>query len=596
MKHILPLLAALVMGSLNAADKPVIAVYDLEGVLSEGGQQQASLLGFSMSSGRPLTHFDLVRSLRQAGEDAQVKGVVLEVDQASLGVAQLQEIRRRLLAIRDAGKDVWIYTDGLTLRTALLGSAANHFVLMPEGDVSLTGLYSETLYFKGLLDTIGVTADVVHIGDFKSAGEQFYRSGPSEPAARQMNAVYDSLFKQLVANISSGRGIEPAILQAFIDSGFRTPEQARDNKLVDDLQYRSDFIATVRDHYGEEAAFNREYKLPDTGSPEMDSMFDLFSLMFSSGKSKRFRKDHLVVVSLDAAITDASIAPVRKAILQATKNDKCKGMVLRVNSPGGSARASEILWKAADRFKASGKPFVVSMGGVAASGGYYIAAGADKIYAEEATITGSIGVVGMKLALGGTMEKLGITTHEFKRGEHADLMNSNRPFSNPERTLMRNSMLDVYGTFKKRVADGRGDKLTGELESLAGGRVYTGRHALEIGLVDEIGGLREAIAFVSGTAGLDNPDIHLLPEPKDPFSGLFSSPKKPGKEDDFITLNAPSAPVGRLRAFLTAHPALHALDPAKRTAIERFASRLEAFQTERILLLAPPFAEPLPSS
>ena len=140
MKHILPLLAALVMGSLNAADKPVIAVYDLEGVLSEGGQQQASLLGFSMSSGRPLTHFDLVRSLRQAGEDAQVKGVVLEIDQASLGVAQLQDIRRRLLAIRDAGKDVWIYTDGLTLRTALLGSAANHFVLMPEGDVSLTGL------------------------------------------------------------------------------------------------------------------------------------------------------------------------------------------------------------------------------------------------------------------------------------------------------------------------------------------------------------------------------------------------------------------------------------------------------------------------
>jgi protease-4 len=596
MKHLLPFLAALMVGPLCAADKKIIAVYDLEGTISESGQSGGSLLGFSMNAGRPLTHFDLVRSLQMAGRDAEVKGVVLDVDQAGLGLAQLQEVRRLLLDIKEAGKDVWIYSDGLTTGTALLGSAANHFVLMPEGNVALNGIYSESLYFKGLLDKVGVTADVVHIGDFKSAGETFYRTGPSEAAAKQSNELYDSIYKQIIGNISSGRGIEPAALKTFINSGFRTPEQARESKLVDDLKYRTDFVTAVRDHYGEDAVFDREYELPDTGAPEMDSLLDIFSLMFASGKSKRFRKDYVAVIILDGAISNASIAPVRKAVLKVAKDSKCKAMVLRINSPGGSALASEVLWEATDEFKAAAKPFVVSMGGVAASGGYYVAAGADKIYAEEGTITGSIGVVGMKLALGGAMEKLGITTHEFKRGEHADLMNSNRPFSEQERTLMRDSMLDVYATFKKRVTDGRGDKLTADLESLAGGRVYSGQRALELGLVDEIGGLRDALAFVQEKAGLEDPDVHLLPEPKDPFAGLFAGPDKPDKDDEFITLDAPAPAGPRLRAFLTANPALHALDPAKRVALERFVSQLEAFRNERILLLAPAFAQPLPSN
>ena len=359
MKRLLPLLAILLVGPLGAADKAIIAVYDLEGTISEGGQSGGSLLDFSMNAGRALTHFDLVRSLQMAAGDAEVKGVVLDVDQAGLGLAQLQEVRRLLLDIKKADKDVWIYSDGLTTGTALLGSAANHFVLMPEGNVALNGIYSESLYFKGLLDKVGVTADVVHIGDFKSAGETFYRTGPSEAAAKQSNELYDSIYQQIIGNISSGRGIEPAALKAFIDSGFRTPEQARESKLVDDLKYRTDFVTAVRDHYGEDAVFDREYELPDTGAPEMDSMLDIFSLMFSSGKSKRFRKDYVAVIILEGAISNASIAPVRKAVLKVAKDGKCKAMVLRINSPGGSALASEVLWEATDEFKAAAKPFVV---------------------------------------------------------------------------------------------------------------------------------------------------------------------------------------------------------------------------------------------
>ncbi|MDA0767655.1 MAG: signal peptide peptidase SppA [Verrucomicrobia bacterium] len=585
------LISGLLLSPLAAAEKPVIAVYDLEDSISEGGQASSSLLGLSFDTSRPLTHFDLVQSLEKAAADDNLKAVVLEVDQAGMGLAQLQELRRLLLAIRAAEKDVWLYTESLSPRTALLGSAANHFVLMPEGDVNLTGYYAESLYFKGLLDKLGIEVDVVHIGDFKSAGETFYREGPSEPAAKQSAQLYDAFYQQLLTLVSEGRKIEKAALEAFINSGFRTPEQAREAGLLDDLQYRTDFIATVREQYGEDALFDRGYELPDLDGPEMDSMLDVFSLMFSSGKSKRFRTDYIAVVTLDSDITDASIAPVRTEVLKAARNDKCRGMVLRVNSPGGSALASEVLWEATDEFTATKKPWVVSMGGVAASGGYYIAAGAPLIFAEEGTITGSIGVVGMKFALGGAMEMLGITSHEFKRGEHADIMNTNRPFSEAERTLVTDSMLDIYGTFKKRITDGRGDRLKGDLESLAGGRVYSGTHALEIGLVDKIGGLQDAIAHVAREAGLENAQAHLLPEPADPFAGLFSSPSSDDEDDEFIRATT-AKPAAHLRQFLLLNPAYQALDHGKQASLRQLADRLEAFQDNRILLLAPELQAP----
>jgi protease IV len=585
------LLSALLLSPLAAAEKPVVAVYDLEGSISEGGQASSSLLGLSFDTSRPLTHFDLVQSLEKAAADDNLKAVVLDVDQAGMGLAQLQELRRLLLAIRAAEKDVWLYTESLSPRTALLGSAANHFVLMPEGDVNLTGYYAESLYFKGLLDKLGIEVDVVHIGDFKSAGETFYREGPSEPAAKQSAQLYDAFYQQLLTLVSEGRKIEKAALEAFINSGFRTPDQAKEAGLLDDLQYRTDFIATVREQYGEDAKFDRGYELPDLDGPEMDSMLDIFSLMFSSGKSKRFRTDYIAVVTLDSDITDASIAPVRTEILKAARNDKCRGMVLRVNSPGGSALASEVLWEATDEFAATKKPWVVSMGGVAASGGYYIAAGAPLIFAEEGTITGSIGVVGMKFALGGAMEMLGITSHEFKRGEHADIMNTNRPFSEAERTLVTDSMLDIYGTFKKRITDGRGARLKGDLESLAGGRVYSGTHALEIGLVDKLGGLQDAIAHVAREAGLENPQAHLLPEPADPFAGLFSSPSSDDEDDEFIRATT-AKPATHLREFLLLNPAYQALDHGKQASLRQLADRLEAFQHNRILLLAPELQAP----
>lgn len=590
MKSLISLIFActvLVSQAAKKDDQAIVAVYDLEGNISESGQSSAGLLNFGGSSDRPLTHFDIVRSLQAAAKDENVKGVVLDLGGAAINLAQLQEMRRCLLAIREAGKDVWFYTESLSNGTALIGSAANHFTLLPEGNVSLTGMYSESMYFKGLLDKLGVKVEVIHIGDFKSAGETFYRTGPSEYAAKQENILLDSIFEQIIQQISEGRKMKPEALRSIIDKALITPEQAKEAGLVDALQYRTDFIATLRKHYGEETNFDRSYELPDTDGPEIDGFMDIMKLAFKAGKDKKRKTDYIGIVALDGEINDASIAPVRKEILKLAKDEKCKALVFRVNSPGGSALSSDVLWEATDEFKATKKPFVVSMGSVAASGGYYVSAGAEKIFAEEGTITGSIGVVGMKFVLGGAMDKLGISVHSRQRGKNAGIMSSNRSYTPAEVELIRKSMLDVYGTFKKRIIDGRGKRIKGDLEKLAGGRVYSGRDALAIGLVDEIGGLNEAIAHAASLAKLEQYETHLSPEPKSGLEGMFAGPDTPDEDDEFIRMSSPKKPVLMIKNHLLAVPGIQLLRPEQRAQLNGFIQRIESYQKHSIQLIGP---------
>ena len=262
-------------------------------------------------------------------------------------------------------------------------------------------------------------------------------------------------------------------------------------------------------------------------------------------------------------------------------------LVLRVNSPGGSALSSDVLWEATDEFKATDKPFVVSMGSIAASGGYYVSAGADRIFAEQGTITGSIGVVGMKFVLGGAMEKLGITTHSIKRGKHADIMNSHRAYTPAEAQLIRKSMTDVYATFKKRITDGRGDRIKGDLEKLAGGRVYSGKDALTIGLVDEIGGLNEAINHAAKLAELDTYETHLTPEPKSGLDGLFAGPEKRDDDDEFIRASQARQTATLIRKHILSSTSLQLLKPNQRQQLNQFIQRIESYQKQSILLIGP---------
>ena len=592
MKYVFLFFFLLNLAVAKADEESIIAVYDIEGIISESGQSDGGLLGLNSGSNRPLTHFDIVSSLQTAAMDENVKGVVLDLGGAGISLAQLQEIRRCLMAIRTAGKDVWFYTEQLTNGSAIIGSAANHFTLLPEGNVSLTGMYSESMYFKGLLDKMGLKVDVIHIGDFKSAGETLYRTGPSDYAKKQENALFDSIFQQILKDISTGRKMKPEALRALIDQGLVTPEQALEAGLVDTLQYRTDFISKIRKHYGEDAEFDRSYDLPNLNGPEIKGLMDIMKLAFQSGKSKTRRHDYVAVVALDGEINDASVAPVRSEILKLAKDDKCKALVLRVNSPGGSALSSDVLWEATDEFEATGKPFVVSMGAVAASGGYYVSAGASRIFAEEGTITGSIGVVGMKFVLGGAMEKLGINVHSRQRGKHAGLMSSNRSFTPAEAEIVRKSMLDVYATFKKRIIDGRGDKIKGDLDSLAGGRIYSGIDALKVGLIDEIGGLNEAIAYAAKLAKLEAYDIHLTPEPKSGLEGMFASPEEKDEDGEFIRMAEKNHVAILIRQELKLHPALGLLPADKRKQLEDLVNRIESYQKNNILLLSPDIIVP----
>jgi protease IV len=568
------------------AVKPKIAVYDLEGLISEAGNIESSFGELSFEAKRPLTMLDLARSFEKAAKDDAVKAVVIDADDADLDFSQIQEIRRHLLGIQKSGKDVWMYTEHLSNGKALLGSAANHFALMPETDCSFSGIYAESMYFKGMLDKIGVRADVIHIGDFKSFGEEFYRTGPSEYAAQQKDKLIDSIYEQLVDLIAAGRKVDSKKVQAAIDDGSLTAQKFVDAGLADHLLYRTDFVKKLDETYGEDADFDRSYELPDLDGPEINGIMDIFKVMFNEANKGKARQDFVAVVALDGDITDESIAPVRTQILKLAKNDKAKALVLRVNSPGGSAMASEVLWEATDEWNATKKPFVVSMGGVAASGGYYVSSSAKRIFAEAGTITGSIGVVGMKLVVGEALEKIGVTTHATQRGKNAGVMSMTRGFSEDEAKLVRESMSEIYKTFKKRVSDGRGKALKGDLESLAGGRVYSGKDALEIGLVDEIGGLNEAIAWVAKDAKLESPKVKLVPEPKSGIEGLFA-PK--GKKNDDEVIRATTTPnnAARLQAMLNATGLLETLPPSAKSQVAKLAARLKAFQNTQVLLLGP---------
>ena len=317
---------------------------------------------------------------------------------------------------------------------------------------------------------------------------------------------------------------------------------------------------------------------------------DIMRLAFKSRKAKKRRVDYIGIVALDGEINDASVAPVREEILKLAKDEKCKALVFRVNSPGGSALSSDVLWEATDEFKATNKPMVVSMGAVAASGGYYVSAGANRIFAEQGTITGSIGVVGMKFVLGGAMNKLGITTHSIKRGKHADIMNSHRGYTPAETELIRKSMIDVYGTFKKRIIDGRGDRIKGDLEKLAGGRVYSGKDALAVGLVDELGGINEAVTHAAKLAKLEEYETILTPEPKSGLEGMLAGPnKKDDAEDEFIRATKAKHPANLIRQHMLATPGLQLLQPTQLHQLDKLIKYLESTQKNSILLISPNF-------
>ncbi len=580
----------------DAGPKTVV-VFRLKHTLQESPVEDP----FSLSAARPTTLKDLVARMKKAEKDDAVKAVVLLHEGGGIGSAQVEEVRQALASLRAAGKDVYAHADSLSMREYLLLSGASKLSVVPTGDLEVTGLYGESPYLRGLLDLLGVKPDFLTCGSYKSAAEIFMRSGPSPEAEKMQNWLFDSIYDTQVNLIARGRGVDAAKVKAWIDGGPYTAEKARAAGLIDAVEHRQEFEARLKARYGKDVVFSKDYgekKPPKINLDNPFAIFKLFEEMFGPPKKSRPGKKAVAVVYVDGAITigggsaslfderGAHAVELRRALDKAANDDSIKAVVLRVDSPGGSAVASEIILDATRRVKAK-KPFVVSMGDVAGSGGYYVACAADTIFADASTLTGSIGVVSGKLATGDMFKKVGITFKAYQRGANAGMLASADVFTKEERARMQAYMDEIYEVFKGHVVAIRGKKLKKPIDDLAGGRVYTGKQALDLGLVDRLGTLEDAIAHVAREAKLTDYDVRVVPEAKNFVEKLLEE-LSGEKEEEGKGLDAlSSAARPSLSLVDLALPHLKGLDPARLAAVKQALGRLELIRQEGVVLMMP---------
>ncbi len=552
---------------------------------------------FGLTAGQVTSLKDLLIRMGQAKSDNSVAAVILTFDKMSCGLGQLEEIRQAIIEIKAAGKKVHIHAEGMTIGAYALLSSASQLAVTPESSLWLTGFYAESLFIKGLLDKIGVQADFMHMGVYKAAAEMLTRTAPSPEASDNRNWLFDDLFESLVEMISSSRNIPLEDTRKLIDNGLFMAKSASEAKLIDAVMYRDEFLAKIKADYGQDIKINNRYASKQGLALNPANPFSFFSMLFAPPK-RPSNKDSVGLVYIEGAIMSGHGQPsffgpssgafssdIRNALKKAADDDSVKAVVLRIDSPGGSAEASEVIYHAAMEVKKK-KPLIVSMGNVAASGGYYAACGADAIFADKTTITASIGVVGGKLITTNMWDKLGVNWVGYKRGANADIFSSAQPFTNPQRTMLKKYMNDVYTTFKGHVTTGRKDKLKKPIEELAGGRVFTGGQALEHGLIDQIGGLASATRYAAEKAGIEKYELRVIPRTKDFMTMLIEDMSGQGDKPSDITVR-PSASLIKTFSpmFQSIMPVLNQLDPQRARAVYQALDRIELIRQDGVALM-----------
>ncbi|MCY0990073.1 signal peptide peptidase SppA [Nannocystis sp. ILAH1] len=452
----------------------------------------------------------LLQRLERAEKAGKRTILLVDARSTGLGWASLQEVRSALVRIRNAGGHVFAYLEDTKLKDYYLASAAEQVYLHPAGELATFGLSSTTFYLRGLLDKLGVQVEALHIDEYKSAHEMFSRTGPSDKDREQREALLDDTFAQVTHDIAQARGLSVAQVQGLVDDAPYGPDKAEQLGLVDAVVYRDQVVEKIGDAVGARVKFAQfDDTEPD---PKTWSSAPYVAVVLIEGTIVDGESRTIPLLGTQFTGGDTIVAQLR-----AVRNDPaCQGVVLRVNSPGGSALASDLIWREVSRTHEAWKknprkspPIVVSMGDVAASGGYYVAAGTDHVFAQPTTLTGSIGVVSLHFDISGLLQKLGVATHTFKRGKNADIAGFYRPFTADERARMDASIRRVYDLFRKRVGDARGKTLE-QVDELGRGHVYSGIDAKELGLVDAFGGLREAVALVRQRSGVgDRRELQL---------------------------------------------------------------------------------------
>ena len=500
---------------------------------------------------------EAIARLEKAADDEKLTGLVLEIKDPSLGWARLNDLRQAIDRVQAKGKKVVASIDSATSLDYLLAISCDEVIMPESGMLMLLGLRAEVTFYKNLFDKLDVKAEMLRVGEYKSAAEPYTRTEMSPAFREEMESILDDYYDQVVDSIAEARKLDRKKVEEIIDNGPYSSTAAKELGLVDHVGYADELEGRLKN--GDDSAelkVTRNYgkKKVDTDFSGFAGMVKLMNLLMGVETTTRASSQNkIAVIYASGAITTGRSGSslfggetlgsdtLVKAIEKAGKDDKVKAIVLRVDSPGGSALASDLIWRALEKVN---KPVVASMGDVAASGGYYISMGADTIYAEPGTLTGSIGVVGGKVALKGLFEKAGITTTVLSRGKNSGTMSMLDGYTESERTAMQKMLNEIYAQFTRKAAAGR--KMDYEkLEKLARGRVYTGRQALEKGLVDKLGTLEDAFAHAQELAGLkadDKVERMVLPKPASPLEALFG-PLDPNAES-----RSAAAVVSSLRA------------------------------------------------
>ena len=480
----------------------------------------------------------LFKKLDALKTDDDLAGVIFKIEGISLGWATLQEIRNKLNEFQDAGKETIGYLESGGNAEYLLAATMDRIVLMPTGSLTLTGLRAEVIFYKGLLNKLDIEADMLAMGKYKSGVEPYMREGMSDEFRESMTALLDDLYAQLLNHIAESRdGISTETASDLINRGPFTAKEAKQEKLVDALQYYDELVTTLKNASEDEKvqvvkpSFERKRTVPDMNS--FAGLMQLFSMLNPPQRARAAGENQIALIYASGPILpdiDSPFIPMlaitpkglKKAFEKARTDDAVRAVVLRIDSPGGSALASDLIWREVMLTQRE-KPVVVSMGNVAASGGYYIAMAAGTIVAHPSTLTGSIGVFGGKLNLKGLYNKAGLTKEIIAHGQNATLYSDYGGFTPTERERVEKMMKTVYEDFVNKAAAGR-SKTFDEIDEIAQGRVWTGKQAQELGLVDELGGLDYALSIAKEQAGFaedDKVNLIVLPKQRPLFEQLI---------------------------------------------------------------------------
>ncbi len=473
-----------------------------------------------LASATPIGLKQVLATINQAKKDAKIKGIFLNVAQIIASPSTSFDIRSALLDFKESGKWIVAYAEGYTQGGYYISSVADELYLYPEGNLSWQGIGGKSMYLKNMLDNLDIEMQIIRgpNNKFKSAVEPLMYDHMTEPSKLQMDELIGDIWRIMLEDISKNRNLTVDQLNSYADNiAIATAQDAKNLGMVDDLKYQDEVMDILKEKLNVDqvsmgkkkkhlVTFNKYYKPQSKGSYDLDRIAVVYAVGgIESGKGN------------DETIGSETIA---KALENARLDEKVKAVVLRVNSPGGSALASDVIWRETELIKEAGKPFIVSMGDVAASGGYYISSGADKIFANKNTITGSIGVFGVMPNLKGFYEnKLGIKMDGVSSNGH-DRWSINYPLDSLQKRAVEKSVVDIYHTFLTKVADGR-NMTTDEVDNIAQGRVWSGEDAKDVGLVDELGNLKNAIAYAAEVAGIDGYRIKELPEMENPIEKIL---------------------------------------------------------------------------